>query len=291
MHLSRICRDGTRGFRRTIHSWGREGVGFLARSALPLGYYIWRPAESSLPYSCNFGDELFLSIASRLLGRPIRTCGWNYPGRKVLLGGSTLNTANDHDIVWGVGSRDGRLRRGIAKLNVSAVRGRLTGDLLRSRGIRVPECYGDPAILTPMLFPEWLSVEKRCTIGIVPHYSDMHWVSQLKLPSTWAIISPVQSPENAIRQITACERIVASSLHGIICAEAFGVPVTGFRTQSDSPEPDFKYEDYFSATDRSWRPSRGIFSAVEGDCSRPPDFDRLVNGLLGACPFVRRSGE
>ena len=56
--------------------------------------------------------------------------------------------------------------------------------------------------------------------------------------------------EEVVEEVVACDCIVSSSLHGIICADAFGVPAFWLQV-SDKPKGDgFKYLDYFSSVGR-----------------------------------------
>lgn len=45
-----------------------------------------------------------------------------------------------------------------------------------------------------------------------------------------------------------CPEVYSSSLHGIILAEAYGVPAVMFRSYDKSV--DFKYLDYYASTGR-----------------------------------------
>jgi hypothetical protein len=63
--------------------------------------------------------------------------------------------------------------------------------------------------------------------------------------ATVKIINPRDNPLTVLRQLGACRRIVTSSLHGMICADAFGIQ----RRVETFPRllqegGDFKFRDY-----------------------------------------------
>lgn len=254
----------------------------------PLGYYTWSPADSGREFQHNFGDALFLEIASKILSAPIERCLPSHRGPKLLLGGSTIQLLRNGDRVWGAGIRDGSLPNHLQRLTIHAVRGHLTAEILRKRRIEVPEVYGDPAILLPDLFPEWKAPEKKWKLGIVPHFKDLDHIQSIELPENSKIISPTRHPQKVIREITSCERICSSSLHGIICSEAYGIPVNSFLGLSKDREPAFKFNDYYSASNRDWSPHKSIQDAINGEFSSQLDFNDQIKTLLASFPAPNR---
>jgi hypothetical protein len=80
-------------------------------------------------------------------------------------------------------------------------------------------------------------------MGVVPHWQD-HGL-RVRYPSAYHVDvgRPVME---VVRGIASCEMIVASSLHGIIVADAFGIP----RRWEPHPEVQgggFKFHDHASA--------------------------------------------
>lgn len=82
-----------------------------------------------------------------------------------------------------------------------------------------------------------------------------------------------------VAHIASAERVVASSLHGIIVAEAFNVPVAVVASPS---EPPFKYEDYFEGTGR--RLPRMHATWQEAAASETTTLDWDPQPLLDAFP-------
>lgn len=193
----------------------------------------------------NFGDLLGPIIVSKLLQtyklKPCPKC----TNKTLFTVGSILHFAKDNDIVWGAG-RNGKVledRHTFSTLDVRATRGPMTRDFLKERGIQAPSVYGDPALLLPELFPE-LRKKVTKTRGhiFIPNYND-HRLIRSKIP----VISPNQSPWKVIDIIRESEFVSASSLHGIILAEALGVPCRVVRSRAENT---FKYLDYFLGTGR-----------------------------------------
>lgn len=216
----------------------------------------WNPRRNSAPFPLsvlpvgrrvdNFGDLLGPMIVARLhecMGGGRRAAS---PSRRLLSVGSIMSMARGSDIVWGTGV-NGKVAldaERLAGIDVRAVRGPLSARALEGQGVAAPDIYGDPALLLPELFPEWSGdIDKTREIGLVPNLHDLR--NYASHPDT---ISPIGAPSVVIGQILRSERIVASSLHGVIIAEAFGIPAVMLVSKT---EPPFKYRDYYEGTGRN----------------------------------------
>jgi pyruvyltransferase len=200
----------------------------------------------------NFGDYLSLKIVERLLdGSVVISKKRAPPGqRKFLALGSVLFAANDHDVVWGSGTNDKRSEKSdysFTTLDVRAVRGPLTRQFLMDKyGIPCPEIYGDPALLIPYLFPEFQRSENPLYDYIViVHYNDV-----LLFPKDpeGRIVYATDHWETVIQKILNSHFVISSSLHGVIVAEAFGIPAKILRISEK--EPLIKFKDYYLGTNR-----------------------------------------
>jgi pyruvyltransferase len=222
--------------------------------------YHWKPSRAGHATGVNFGDELFPLIVARILGRAPRQAhsGPNVFAR-LLAGGSILEHARECDTVWGVGSRLGEGLR-CRSLDVRAVRGPLTHDVVRKSMGACPEVFGDPAILLPALFPEWEAAPVRGRIGFVPHHGADEKMYAGRLSSQMTLIRPDQEPSIVVKQILQCELVISSSLHGVIVAEAFEIPAR-WLADYENAEPHMKYYDYYLSTNRSPRAARSIAEA------------------------------
>lgn len=208
----------------------------------------------------NFGDLLGPLISGALSPQPPR----RFPGRsadqRLLAVGSIVHLARDGDCLWGTGV-NGKIPDAdysFTNLDVRAVRGPLTRDFLLSRGIDVPEVYGDPALLLPSLFP-WLreiSNVKKFDVTIVPNLNDLP-----REVSDHRILNPRSPLRSCLERIAQSEFVVGSSLHGVVVAEALGVPA---RLVKSSVEDPFKYCDYYLGTGRQeFSPAVSVSEALQ----------------------------
>jgi pyruvyltransferase len=229
----------------------------------------------------NFGDIVSPLIVGHLSGRPILPAkGSAY--KKLLAVGSIARLSRRGDVIWGSGfiAPDDRLRS--TRIDVLAVRGPLTRKRMLALGANCPEIYGDPALFLPEVFPaEALpEVEKR-PLGIIPHHLDKSLVP--RCDPRIRVIDLLHPPERVLSELLSCERIVSSSLHGIVAAEAYGIPADWAVLSQNLVGGAFKFHDYYLGTNRE--PPEPLTAAsllAERVCSRPR-FNR--EELLSAFPL------
>lgn len=240
-----------------------------------INIFYWSP-EGRL----NFGDYLAYAVVARMLA--LQELVPNEPSENptsLFSIGSVLHFARDGDTVWGSG-RNGKIsgeEHRFSRLDARAVRGPLTRAFLGERNIECPAIYGDPALLIPRLFPSrftWTPTPGK--VGIVPNLNDLSLVNDPR------VIDPTQRWDAVIDEILSCEFVVASSLHGLIVADAFGVPCAQVRFSST--EHDFKYSDYHLGAGRSefWS-SDTVEEALCRGALPPISFD--PEPLLAAFPY------
>jgi pyruvyltransferase len=221
-------------------AWPRGGSSRQSQPPVPpntIELFYWKPAAA-----LNFGDYLSFVIVTKMaadadcfLGEERST-----PARLLAIG-SILHFARDNDVVWGSGV-NGKMpveRHVFEQLDVRAVRGPLTRDFLMRKGIEVPEVYGDPGILVADLltsrFPR--AIERTEPVAFVPNLHD------LPAMAGWEnVISPLSPWSTVIDRISRAQHVISTSLHGLVVADAFGIPGTYLRL-TDVEHP-FKYEDY-----------------------------------------------
>lgn len=141
-------------------------------------------------------------------------------------------------------------------LHVKATRGPISYEFLRRRGYDVSQVKAmfDPACLLPHVFaPEIAAL--RAHVGnpptdfiLIPHFRD-DAVMRLLYPAHVAQIVSVDTPffEMVARMLRA-NLVISSSLHGLIVAEALGIPAVWHRPLMG--EDELKFNDYYLATDR-----------------------------------------
>lgn len=219
------------------------------KPATGLGYnhvelYYWKPLTGGL----NFGDHLSYIIVNKILADNNFSLEeeTTSQGRLIALG-SVIHFANDNDTIWGSGI-NGKIYVSDHKfetLDVRAVRGPLTREFLQNRAIQVPEIYGDPALLLPHIFKGKFKRDPQKPYVIVPNLHDLKIAGEQKWEN---VISPYLSWNRCIEEILKAEFVIASSLHGLIIAEAYGIPARYIRLSEE--ENLFKYNDYSMGTGR-----------------------------------------
>jgi pyruvyltransferase len=213
------------------------------RISLPLFYW---DAKTFV----NFGDYLSVKIVEKMIEGPVEIYKKNpkIKRQKLLAVGSILFFAEDGDVLWGSGSRSGKVAGyGFSQLDVRSVRGPLTRQfLIENFGIAVPEIYGDPALLLPYLFPEFQKKDNPTyEYLIIPHFADINLFPKSEYSN---VVYPTEPWNEVIEKILDSKFVISSSLHGIIVAEAFGIPARWLRVSKG--EPVFKFHDYYLGTNR-----------------------------------------
>ena len=206
--------------------------------------FRWRPKNGEE----NFGDHLSSAIVTSLAASREYFLDEIVPRpRRLLAIGSILQYATAGDVVWGTGwnGNTPRESHSFPSLDVRAVRGPLTGDLLRSRGIEVPAIYGDPALLTRALLGERFKVtEIDPEPLLIPHFTDLSAFNE----EGGNIVSPYEPWQVVIQRIVNSRLVISSSLHGLVVADAYSVPCIYLRLSEH--ESFFKFEDYVLGSSR-----------------------------------------
>ena len=266
--------------------------------------------------SRNFGDALSPLLVSKLSGQKVewtpmpfaelaaigsvlfagssifirrqtllRLKGWLKLGQKCLdIFCPTLN-------IWGSGFLFDEGVNSAIKIrhcNVCAVRGAKSLAILNRVGMKDGGVVlGDPGLLYPMLLSQPL--DKKWEIGVVPHFNDYEagarYGEELRRKGfSVKVVDVLQDdPIQTVYDIGSCEKVVSSSLHGLIVADAFGIPrmhkVWSTIGQSND-EFLFKFEDYGSSIGiKDWE-SECIGKFVIGSSA----VDDAKEGLLKSFP-------
>ena len=196
------------------------------------------------PRAGNFGDELNKLIVQAVFGETVETVSEFADADLVAVGSIVQDIPVDYPgFIWGTGLMFSHLQPLLAKARIISLRGPLTARRISS-DVKV---FGDPGILVDRLItPE----PKRYNIGILPHYVDydvgaVHDLA--KRDERIKVIDPCQHPIVVLREISACECVISSSLHGMIAAHSFGIPATWTVLSSNVQGGIFKFQDYLAA--------------------------------------------
>ena len=252
----------------------------------------------------NLGDAVARVLVEGLSGRPVVAVG-KRARRKLIACGSTIHRARRGDIVWGTGTLHAGQVPADARIDVRAVRGPLTAMVLRRAGIEVPEVYGDPALLLPHVHPIAVPPTRRHRLGVIPHYQDKDAARALlgdsagdaagesdsagEVDDRSVVLLDIQGDlATFLETLLACDRVIASSLHGVIFAEAYGVPAAEWRI-TDRAGHDrvrgaaHKFEDYFRGTGRE-RPAPLLADEWRIERAAPPPI--VDPALLRSFPLL-----
>jgi pyruvyltransferase len=254
-------------FKAIYHGW------------VPLAYYN----------SPNWGDALSPVVAGFMSGRPVKYIVWQHQHRYLAIG-SILQYANGRAEVWGSGFLWGNEKLNEPPQAVHAVRGPRSRAHLLSQGIDCPEVYGDPALLLPRFFNPL--VEKKYAVGIVPHYidKDHSWMERYGKDPEVRIIDVEGGVEQFVEAVKSCELVVSSSLHGLICADSYGIPNLWVEFSDRLYGRSFKFLDYFESVGRDtttpvWVAQTATLGEVTA-CHRPHTLNINLRPLIVSCPFI-----
>lgn len=207
----------------------------------------------------NWGDKLNEWMGHKISGLEVIHRAEIYPYIQKPIHywiGSHLATgcADPNAIIWGAGCISATVPLAGRPKRICAVRGWLSNERLKAAGLPTPDIVGDAALLLPKLYEPKRNLERR-SLGVIPHCFewDEEFYQKTREWEDVRVIDISGGIEEVIEQIVSCDRIVSSSLHGIICADAYGVPAIWLHA-SDKPVGDgFKFRDYFSSVGRSDR--------------------------------------
>lgn len=227
----------------------------------------------------NVGDLLSLVVFNYML-RYKHLTKWSFSTKRLALIGSIIQFIGAKTTVFGSGFLNECgvevFSRKKPELKIYAVRGPLTRCALVQLGYDVPEVYGDPAILMPLIYTPPKNIRKSLKYIVIPHYSKLG-----KYEDCRNVLSTLTNDwKSFIDTICSSCFVISSSLHGIILAEAYGVPAIFLDdTESDS---FFKYRDYYYSTGRY---QILVADSIETALSKQeevvvPDLSEMRNKLL-----------
>lgn len=200
--------------------------------------YYWRKKK-------NFGDLLATLLIKKFTRLDTL---WSEPeDAHLVMVGSVLEHFPEHwaGVIAGAGKLHEKTKLRFPNAKVLAVRGYLT-----ARGLKGNFAIGDPGLLADELVRD---EDKEFDLGIVPHWTDTKLEKNpIFLKFKPKIIRVSDDPLKVISEIGRCKKIVASSLHGIILADAFGIPrrIEIAPRMLSHPHQEgglFKWKDYSSS--------------------------------------------
>ncbi|KAA0975291.1 glycosyltransferase [Paeniglutamicibacter gangotriensis] len=230
-------------------AWASNASGRLAARSgdVAVPYYWWEGRV-------NFGDAVGPWLAELMTGRSVDNIKRDKATKHGVVGvGSLLNHLDRPGLdVWGSGLIEplddetaGRLAERRPRA-VHAVRGRLTAAELRTKlGWEVPEVFGDPALLLGRHYTPRPAAEPG-GIALCLHYAHASKLGGA-LPGNVRTVDVAQTPDRVADAIAGASVCFSTSLHGLIVAQAYGVPWVWIKPPAGSlVGGEFKFRDFFS---------------------------------------------
>lgn len=245
----------------------------------------------------NFGDELSARVITEATGKEP---AWAPMSQADVIGiGSVVELYIERagtGLIWGSGLRSGEASSRIPEDRVLAVRGELTRTAL---GLPPSTPLGDAGLIARSIY----STRRRRGTVVLPHFSAFrHREGLAAMKALRAdgsrVIAPSAPVDDVCTQIAGADHLVTSSLHGLVVADALGIPAT-LVDFVETREPTHKYHDYCSVYGISaqFEPVASLFAPAQRAEIREaasiragivgPQVDALVEGLLGAAKRFR----
>jgi hypothetical protein len=228
----------------------------------------------------NFGDWCGPHLLNRMTGlAPIQNGRTSSKGRILYSVGSILGWIKRNDVdVWGSGlmrpltEDELEVRRNLTGVRIHAVRGKLTRDyLVDNVGWNVPEVYGDPALLLPRYYTAAVRGGGGRPV-ILPHAVHRKYFAEYaeRYKPDVDIVDVRGDFRDVVDSNVNASAVVSSSLHGIIVAQAYGVPWIWLRVSDHAlAGGDFKFDDFFTNLEDDEVPRWDVSSSdLESICLR-----------------------
>lgn len=224
----------------------------------------WAGSTMSMDY-LNFGDALSPVMVALLTGLvPERVPTRSNATRLAAVGTIGHGFAKGETWFWGTGCSgysnpsapaDERIPFEIpedSRFVVTATRGPVSEKLLTGDSGHRPGVYGDPVWLLPRFYRP--TPPKKWKLGVILHLSELadrsyeahprpelvrnivpdDMADDVHLITTCTPIS-IKALQDKIDEILSCERIVSTSLHGMVIAESYGIPCLYFSPHGNVP--------------------------------------------------------
>lgn len=223
----------------------------------PLRLFWWNKSP-------NFGDALSRDVVAHVSGRKVEWAAetaaqifavgsimWN-----VRKGVHKRAPGGEPPVVWGTGCMEPIGTDWVSKAEIAALRGPVTAAVFdRSPALAL----GDPGLLAAEVVGE---VARTDAMGIIPHHSQFG-TPEIEALQTFVAGQPdrlrlidVRSNDAAavIRAIASCSHVFSQSLHGLIVADAYGIPNGLLRPDAIHRSAWFKFYDYCASVRRKPEP-------------------------------------
>ncbi|OHB57738.1 MAG: hypothetical protein A2173_03830 [Planctomycetes bacterium RBG_13_44_8b] len=210
------------------------------------------PIYATWCLSNNIGDALTPWLIKQITGHTPVYIPFDITFPKYMVCGSVLNHAVNYTTVWGAGfaNYEDCVK---STVDIRAVRGPVTAARVALQsGIDV-KVWGDPALLMPWFYnPPFYNPPpkdpRRYKVGICPHYIHQREVTEwLAGREDIKFLNVFKSPEHFVDDLIQCEVVYSSSLHGLIIANAYGIPSQWIEGTEKLGGDRSKFKDYLQS--------------------------------------------
>lgn len=206
----------------------------------------------------NFGDAISATIVGHVAKREVvwaghHNCELYALGSLMKMVGSHQGSAREKGrkpIIWGTGAMAAIPDLAFLKnVRVRLLRGPITAALLH----RDDRVFGDTGLLIADALGD--APKRADVVGLVPH---MHFADDpiyAKIaddnPHIKLIDVRAQDALQVVRDIASCSHIISQSLHGLVTADAYGIPNTWLDPKGIHGGAMLKFHDYGAGIGRA----------------------------------------
>ena len=237
----------------------------------------------------NLGDYLSLIIVNNLL----QERGINFENEVdttyyLYAIGSIIGWGYQDAVIWGSGLLNNKnaLRCLRQKLDIRAVRGPRSREILLYYGIECPEIYGDPACLLPRYY--YPKMKKKYQYSLILHHNSklrknkdvQQFMEENKIHYIEIMTTDYR---RFVEEILQSDVVISSALHGIILAESYKVPTIFLREELNQ---DIKYEDWYFSTKRyNYKYITELKDIIFYNANCIPDIEDMQRKLIESFPY------
>ena len=220
----------------------------------------------------DLGDALSPLVVAHLSGRPVEWAPCE--AADLYAAGSLMSViAEAHGgpraprpAIWGTGCRGPTRRDFLDHVEVALLRGPVTAALLE----RTDRAFGDPGLLAAEAVGGLPAREDR--VGVVPHPTkrrDPALAALADAEPRIEVIDPARADAaEAVRRIAGCAYVLSSSLHGLVLADACGVPNTWLEPWGTHEHAALAFHDYAASVGRALGPPVAV-GEIRAHVARP----------------------
>jgi len=214
--------------------------------------------------------------------------------KKIISTGSILAVGSKRDtIIWGSGIISAEQKMHPDAIPYS-VRGKYSAGACNKDTLPL----GDPALALPHFFKEYQykDVKKQSKIGLIPHLIEFDDVlTHLRENGTLDRYKVIRlnafydhpNYEEFLREVISCEKVISTSLHGLVIANAFGIPAAWWKYSDRLMGDDIKFFDYASAFDHEIKKHNEIENINDFWCPEQARLISVQEGILNSSPMYK----